>query len=203
VRPGGRSGLNAPVAQSRPSTTPAVPAPAIEPVVLHVGRGVGQINFRVRDIKIATADDGLPLFETLEKLQKVLIPALAIRQPGEITLGVGDVNIDEKKVRILGGQHATFLIMLYYALVRRDLQRALLRKNRRAGITLLLRAIPIRGVMRRPELFDLFERTLHFLKAQNVGPFRRNKLQKVFLQHGAQAVDVPGNQFHELRFKFI
>jgi hypothetical protein len=35
-----------------------------------------------------------------------------------------------------------------------------------------------------------------FLKAKDIGFFGVEIIEEVFLQHGAQAVDVPGNQFH-------
>jgi hypothetical protein len=45
--------------------------------------------------------------------------------------------------------------------------------------------------MPRPELFDLIRRAFGFLEAQYIGFFGIEKFEKVFLQHGAQAVDVP------------
>jgi iron-sulfur cluster assembly protein len=36
-----------------------------------------------------------------------------------------------------------------------------------------------------------------FLKTEHVRFFRVEKFKKIFLQHGAQTIDVPGNQFHD------
>jgi hypothetical protein len=38
-----------------------------------------------------------------------------------------------------------------------------------------------------------------FLQAKDVGLLSGEKFQKIFLQHGTQAVDIPGNQFHARR----
>ena len=59
-----------------------------ETVVLHVGLRIREINLRVRHVQIATPDDGLFLFELLEKFQEVLVPLLAIRQAGEFALAL-------------------------------------------------------------------------------------------------------------------
>ena len=86
--------------------------------------------------------------------------------------------------------------MLGHADVRCDLQRTRLRENRRAGVTFRFRAIPIGCVMLRPELFHLVGRAFGLLQAKHVGFRGVEKPEKILLQHGAQAVDVPGNQFH-------
>jgi hypothetical protein len=48
-------------------------------------------------------------------------------------------------------------------------------------------------------LFDLVGAALGFLKAKDIGFFGVEKIEEIFPQHGAQAVDVPGNQFHSGR----
>ena len=48
-----------------------------------------------------------------------------------------------------------------------------------------------------PELLDLIRRTLGFLQTQHVRFLGSEEFEKVLLQHGAQAVDVPGNEFHK------
>jgi len=48
----------------------------------------------------------------------------------------------------------------------------------------------------RPELFHLVGSAFGLLQAQHVGLLGGEKLKKVFLQHGAQAVHVPRDQFH-------
>ena len=74
---------------------------------------------------------------------------------------------------------------------RGELKRAGLREDHGAGVTLLLRAVPIRRVVRGPELFDLVGAGLGFLEAQHVRLLGIEILEKILLQHGAQTVDVP------------
>jgi hypothetical protein len=69
-------------------------------------------------------------------------------------------------------------------------------ENGRAGIALFLRAVPVGRVFGGPELLHVVGRAFGFLQAEDVGLLGVEKFQKVFLQHGAQAVDVPRNQFH-------
>src|SRR5207244_5304867 len=77
-----------------------------------------------------------------------------------------------------------------------DVDRAGPGEYRRAGITFLLRRVPIGGIGRRPELLDIVRAALGFLKAEHVRLFGIEVIEEVFPQDGAQAVHVPGNQFH-------
>jgi len=150
----------------------------------------------VRHVEVAAEDHGFFLFQTFEVTKKIAIPLLAVGEPRQFALGVGNVNIDEKKVGELGGEHAAFLVVLGDADVRRDLQRTHPGKNGGAGITFLLRGVPIRRVGRGPELFDVVGAAFGFLKAKHVGFLSVEKIEEIFPQHGAQAIDIPGNQFH-------
>ena len=59
-----------------------------ETVVLHVGLGIREINFRVRDVEVAAENDGLFLLQLFKELQEILVPLLAIRQAGEFALAL-------------------------------------------------------------------------------------------------------------------
>ena len=161
-----------------------------------LGLGIREINLGMRNIQIAAPDDRLFLFELLEEFQEVLVPLLAIGKARQLALGIRGVNVDEKKVGVFRRQHASFLVVFGDAEMRRDFKWAFFREDARAGITLLLRRVPISRVVRGPELFDLIGRTFGFLQTQDVRLLRLEKFEKVLLQHGAQAVDVPGNEFH-------
>ncbi len=74
-------------------------------------------------------------------------------------------------------------------------------ENGGAGIALFLRAVPVRRVSRGPELLDVVGAAFGFLQAKHVGFLGVEVIEKILLQHGAQAVDVPGNQFHARQHK--
>ena len=47
-----------------------------------------------------------------------------------------------------------------------------------------------------PQLFNIFRCAFGFLQAQHVRFVLVKKFQKVFAQHGTQAIDIPRDQFH-------
>ncbi len=167
-----------------------------ETVVLHVGFGIRKVDLRMCDVQVPAPDDGFFLLQLLKEFQEVLVPLLTIREAREFAFGIRGVNVDEEEVIILSGDDAPLLVVFRNAEMRRDLQRTLLGEDGRAGVTFLLGAVPIRRVVRGPELFDLIGRTLGFLEAQDVRFLGVEKFEKVLLQDSAQAVDVPGNEFH-------
>ena len=167
-----------------------------EAVVLHVGLRIGEVDLGVRHVQVAAPDDGFFPLELFQVGEEVAVPLLAIGKAGEFALRVGHINIHEEEVGELGRQHTTFVVVLGHADALRDFQRAQLREDDGAGVALLLRAVPVRRVVRGPELFDLVGVRLGFLQAQDVGLFVVEVFEKIFAEHGAQAVDVPGNQFH-------
>ena len=77
----------------------------------------------MRHVEVAAENHGLFLLQLFEVTKKIPIPLLAVGEPCEFAFGVGHVNIDEKKIGELGGEHAAFLVVLGDADVRRDLQR--------------------------------------------------------------------------------
>ena len=80
--------------------------------------------------------------------------------------------------------------------VRCDLQRAEAGEDGRAGVALFLRAVPIGGIMPGPERFHIVRRAFGFLQTENVRLLGVEKFKEIFLQHGAHAIDVPGDQLH-------
>ena len=162
-----------------------------EAVVLHVRFGMREIDLGVRHIQVTAENDGLSPFQFAEEAQENDVPLLAIGQAAEVALGIGDVDVHDKKVLKLRGEHAAFVIVFRDTDVRRDFQWAEAGEDGRAGITLAAGAVPIRGVVRRPKLFDVVRLALGFLQAKNIGLLGLEKFEKVFAQHGAEAIDVP------------
>ena len=172
-----------------------------ETVVADVGLGVREVNLGVRHVEVAAKDDGLFLLQLFQVAQKILVPNLTVRQPFQFALGVGRVNIHEEKILIFCGEHAAFVVVLGDAEMRRDFERNFFRENRRAGIAFFCGGVPKSRVARRPELLDLVGRAFGFLQAKDVGLLGVEEFKEFFLKHGAQAVDVPGNEFHAMSLR--
>ena len=86
--------------------------------------------------------------------------------------------------------------MLDHADVRHNALRLVAGEDGRPGVTLLLGKIPKGRVFARPKLLDLVGMALGLLQTQNVWFFRVEIFEKVLFEDGAEAVDIPGYQFH-------
>ncbi len=158
--------------------------------------GVGEVNLGVRHIEIAAEDYGFLLFQFFEVAKKIAVPLLAIGEAGEFALGVGHINVHEKELGELRGEHAALVVVFGDANASRDVRRARAGEDGGAGVALFPGAVPIGRIVRRPELFDIVGAALGFLEAEHVRLLGVEILEKIFPQHRAQAVDVPRNQLH-------
>ena len=79
--------------------------------------------------------------------------------------------------------------------VIRDGERLALGEDRRARVALLVRAVPVDVVLRQVEL-DLVRLQFCLLQADHVRVDEIHKIQKALADAGAQAVDIPRNEFH-------
>ena len=70
------------------------------------------------------------------------------------------------------------------------------RENGRSGVSLLLGAIPVGRVFLGPDRLDVVSRAFGFLHANDVGLLVGEEVEEVAFEHGAQAVDVPGDELH-------
>src|SRR5262245_11278888 len=80
-------------------------------VVASVGFGMGEVQFGVSDIEVATKDCGFLARKPFEVAKEFAVPLLPVREAGEFALGVGNVNIDEEEIGIFGGEHAAFAVV--------------------------------------------------------------------------------------------
>jgi hypothetical protein len=172
-----------------------------EAVIAHVRLGIGEVELGVRHIEITAEDDRLLAIELLEATQEIAVPLLAVSKPGELAFRVRDINIDEREVRVFGHEDASFTIVLRATNATRDLDRTGFTEYGGAGVTLLLRDIPVRGITRRPKLFDIVRSGFCFLETEDVGFFFGKVIEEVFAQHGPQSIDVPRDYFHGERFR--
>ena len=129
----------------------------------------------------------------------------------EVTFAVGDVSIDEIKVRKLDSLDATFGERVAVLVVGpriafldfrnksvENIERLDFGKNGGAGITRALGAVPNFEIVGEVD-FGLALFGFGFLKADDVGLFGVYKIEESSLfQAGAEAVDVPGIDFDML-----
>src|SRR5439155_1657774 len=174
-----------------------------ETVIVHVVLWIGEVDFGVRHVEVAAEDDGLFPFKLLEVAEEIAVPLSAIGEPREFALRVGDIDVHQEEVSVLGGEHATFIVVLADADAVGHVQRAGLGEDGSAGVALFLRGVPVSGIGDRPELLDVIGTGFGFLQAENVGFLGVEVIEEIFPQHGAQAVDVPGNQLHNARLSGI
>lgn len=167
-----------------------------EAVVVAVGGGVGEVQFGVGDVEVAAEDDGFGAAELEEVAEEGAVPLLAVRQAGEVASGVGDVNVDEEEVVELGGEDAAFGVVSGGVEACGDAAWSDLGEECGAGVAFALGGVPPGGVVGGPELFDAVRVAAGFLEAEQVGAFGVEELEEIFLEEGAQAVDVPGDDFH-------
>src|SRR6266516_7443851 len=170
-----------------------------EAMVFHVCLGIGEVEFGVRHVEVAAEDDGSLLFKPLEVAEEIAVPPPAVGKPRKFALRVWDIDVHQGEVGVLSGEHATFFVVLGDADAVCHIQWAGLREDSSAGVALLLRSVPVSGVGGWPELLDVIRTGLGFLHAENVGLLGVEVIEEILPQHGAQAVDVPGNQFHGAR----
>ena len=166
-------------------------------VVVRVG--AGQIDALVRHIQISAAHDRLVFSQPLEVGPERHIPFLSERKPLQTRRTVGGVDRDEVEVVELGGGDPSFIVQLVHTDAMGHLQGFHPREDGGAAVALFDRRrtvdVPIPGQAEQgfPNLVIL---GLGFLKTQHVEAAASQPRFKVFLHHGAHAVDVPTAQFH-------
>lgn len=78
-----------------------------------VGFGPGEIDLVVSDVQVAAKDDGFGVAEFSDEFPEGDVPALSVEDSAETVLGVGSINRDEVKLRILEGDDASFGIVFF------------------------------------------------------------------------------------------
>ncbi len=125
----------------------ALPLLLRETVVPLVGLRIGQVDFCVRHVEIAAEDYRFFGFQRFEIREKIAVPLHAIVQPRQVPFGVGGINIHQKKIPVLGCQHAAFAVVHGHAHAGAHADRLDARENGRAGVAFFLRWIPVLPVV--------------------------------------------------------
>src|ERR1051326_173735 len=112
-------------------------------VMIDIGLGMGKVEFGVRHIEVTAEDDRFLLFKLLEMAEEITVPLASVGEPREFLPGVGDIDIHQEKVRVLGGDRASFVVVVGDAEAVRHMQWAGFCEDGSAGVALLLRGIPV------------------------------------------------------------
>src|SRR6266403_2949407 len=181
-----------------------------ETLLAAIRLGVGQIELGMRHIEVAAENDRLGLLQLRAIGEEGGIPMLeSQRQTAEIVLGVRRVHRHDVEFSEFRRHDPPFLgaVALQFIgegeafckLERETVghgQRLLLRKDRRAGIALLHRGIPVLAIVGQIDL-ELPALGLGLLKTDDVGlKLLEKRLEYPLLDHCANAVDVPGENLH-------
>jgi len=194
------SGLKFPkgIEESSGQKTPEVgPFLRREACIAEIALRAGQINFRVGDIEIATENDRLLFFQVPKEFEKIRPPGFhPVGEAAEFPLRVGHIDIDHEKVLILGGEDPPLLIMFLPADSILDAERFRPGEDRRPGIAGARGGIPKHRITRKLRV-DLFGPGFDFLHADNIRVRFEKKILKALAEDGADAIDVPRDDFHE------
>lgn len=109
----------------------------------------------MRHIQVATKDNGLLRIKLLEVGAEGILPIHAVVDAGQLLLRVRRVNGDKIKRIEFQRDHAAFCVVLRDAEPKLHGARFLLGEDRRAGIPLALRIVPILMVICKRRLIQL------------------------------------------------
>ena len=149
----------------------------------------------MRYVQVGGVNDGLFPVESQEVPPQIILPLHPVVDALEFVLGVGRVAAHEEKGRVFGGDQSSFVAVQVPAEIIAHLQRFPPGENGGAGVAFFVGAVPEAVIAGQVELCLL---GLHFgfLQAEHVRIFRCSKIEKPLAQACAQAVYVPGDQFH-------
>jgi len=169
--------------------------------VTTVGPGVGQVDFLVGNIEVATEDHRFLFFQAPDEFQELNVPlVLAVVQAGQFALGVGCVDGDQEKIVEFGGEHPAFGIQFGQAQARINRPGNLAGQQGSTGISPFQGGVPVHRVTRQIKLHLLWK-CAHLLQADHIRVAVGCEIQKTFFDTGPQAVHVPGNQLHGGEFQ--
>ena len=148
----------------------------------------------MRDVHVAADDDRLCFVQLFDIGAEIVLPLHPVVQPLEAVLRIGHIDRDEIKVVVFRRDDPTLVVVQVNAQIVGDSARFGLGKERGARIALLLGRAPV--FMIALDLRRLFGLELGLLQAHHIGLFSREELKKALAHAGAQAVDIPRDQFH-------
>ena len=164
-----------------------------------VGAGVLQINVLVRDVQIAAEDDRLLGVELLQVAAQVVLPLHAVVDARQLVLGVGHIEVHKVKIRVFQRDGAPLVVVDVLVETVPYRQCGRFRPDGRTGVALFVGAVDIFGVACRCKI-RLTGLHLRLLNAEEIRIQRVEGILKALFQAGAQAVDIPADEFHGFSF---
>ena len=162
-----------------------------------VGLVVFDVDLPVGHVQIAAQDHRLLRVQRQQVGPEGILPLHAVVQPLQAVLAVGGVAVHQIEPRVFQCQHPALVVVLLDADAHSHGQRHLTAPACRAGVALFLGRIGVLGVAVRGKV-GLTGLHLGLLHREDVGVQLRKALGKAVGQAGAQAVDVPADEFHAL-----
>ena len=147
------------------------------------------------NIQIAAQDHRLFCVQCQQVGTEGILPLHAVVQTLQPVLTVGGIAVHQPEPRVFQREHTALVVVLLNADAGGHGQRLLTAPAGRAGVALLLGRIGILGVAIRRKI-RLTGLHLGLLHRKDIGIQSRKALGKAMGQAGAQAVDVPADQFH-------
>ena len=150
------------------------------------------------DVKIAAEQHRLLCLQLAHEVEEGRVPGLPVGQAHQFIAGIGRIDADHKEILVLGGEHPALLVVLLHPHVAGDRQGCLPAEDGDAGVTLAHGGITadVVAVDAVQGGVDLLVLGLGFLQAEHVRIQCFEGFGEIFLDHGAQAIDVPGGNFH-------
>ena len=166
-----------------------------------VSFGAGEVDLLVGDIEITAGDDGLSFgFERFKILAEGDVPFHAVWEAEEFVFGVGSVDGDEEEVVELKSDDAAFFVAFgtfFGADSEADAEWFCFGENGGAGIARFFGGVPVGFISGEVEgELDLFGAGFGFLEAEDVWVVFEDEVGEVLFEDGADAVDVPREEFH-------
>ena len=164
--------------------------------VAAVGFGIGQIDFLVGHIEVARHQHRFVPLQGLDKSEESGIPGKTVGQAGQFRLGVGRVDADDITTRVFQGDHAAFVVMLREADAVQYRERRMFGEDTGAAVAGFGGAVPEPVIAGEPPEVDGLRVDFGFLEEQEVRLLGVDKIGETLAHDGAEAIDVPGDQFH-------
>ena len=160
-----------------------------------VGLGVLQVDLLMSDVQISAQDDGFDLIQLTQVSTEGIFPRHAVGQAGQFLLGIGRVTAHEVEFLKFHGDDTALGVVLRDADAVFHGNRRDAGEDGRAGIALLFGVVPVALIAGQHKV-GLTGLQFGLLQADDVGVEGEYALGKALVDDGAEAVYVPGNQFH-------
>ena len=161
---------------------------------LMISFGMFKVNRLMRDVEVTADNHGLDGVQLRQMFAENFFPTQTTFEPFEV-VRIRDVSAYEKNFAQVERDNSTFSVKFRIADAERDFAGLDACENRRARVTFAFAEIPKLFVTVNVDN-RLTGLHANFLHGENVRVDLAEAADKIFLQTGAQTVDVPRSKFH-------